>query len=155
MAVQLSTKGLVVDCATQSDMDDEEQEVEWRVRDEEPVLLLGSPMCRAFSTLIELTTATCKLGEVRFRNLVERCVRHLRFCFRMYETQRSAGRLFTVMDKQRTARRWTYSVKSIGSTEVGVTCEESNVLELDEHAELQNVFDNICRCASRPSVETG
>ena len=36
------------------------------------------------------------------------------------------------------------SVKSIGSMEVGVTCEEPNVLELDEYAEeLQNVFDNI------------
>ena len=55
-------------------MSDEEQmeEVEQRVRDEEPVLLIGSPMCRAFSTLIELT----------------------KFCFRMYETQRNAGRLF-------------------------------------------------------------
>ena len=36
------------------------------------------------------------------------------------------------------------SVKAIGSMEVGVTCEEPNVLELDEHAEeLQNVFDII------------
>ena len=35
-------------------------------------------------------------------------------------------------------------MKAIGSVEVGVTCEESNVLELDEHAEeLQNVFDSI------------
>ena len=32
-------------------------------------------------------------------------------------------------------------MKAIGSMEVGVNCEESNVLELDEHAEeLQNVF---------------
>ena len=36
------------------------------------------------------------------------------------------------------------SVNAIGSMEVGLICEESNVLELDEHAEeLQNVFDNI------------
>ena len=36
------------------------------------------------------------------------------------------------------------SVKAIGSIEVGVTCEEPNVLELDESAEeLQNVFDSI------------
>ena len=33
------------------------------------------------------------------------------------------------------------TVKAIGSMEVGVTCEEPNVLELDEYAEeLQNVF---------------
>ena len=36
------------------------------------------------------------------------------------------------------------SVKAIGSIEVGVTCEEPNVLELAESAEeLQNVFDSI------------
>ena len=36
------------------------------------------------------------------------------------------------------------SVKAIGSMEVGVTCEEPDVLELDEYAEeLHNVFDNI------------
>ena len=36
------------------------------------------------------------------------------------------------------------SVKAIGSMEVGVTCEEPNVSELDEYAEeLQNVFDSI------------
>ena len=35
-------------------------------------------------------------------------------------------------------------MKAIGSMEVGVTCEEPNVLELDEYAEeLQNVFDRI------------
>ena len=76
-------------------MDDEEQieEVEQRVRDEEPVLLIGSPVCRAFSTLIELTQAG-KPSEFELKSLVERCVTHLKFCFRMYETQRNSGRLF-------------------------------------------------------------
>ena len=36
------------------------------------------------------------------------------------------------------------SVKAIGSMDVGVTCEEPNVLDHDEYAEeLQNVFDSI------------
>ena len=36
------------------------------------------------------------------------------------------------------------SVKAMGSMEVGVTCDEPDVLELDEYAEeLQNVSDNI------------
>ena len=88
-------RGLVVDCATGSIMIDEEQmeEVEQRVRDEEPVLLIVSPMCRAFSTLIELTQAG-KPREVELKSLVERYVTHFKFCFRMYETQRNAGRLF-------------------------------------------------------------
>ena len=88
-------RGLVVDCATGWSMSDEAQmeEVEQRIRDEEPVLLIGSPTCRAFSTLIELTQAG-KPSEFELKSLVERCVTHLKFCFRMYETQRNAGRLF-------------------------------------------------------------
>ena len=69
------------------------EEVDERVCGEEPALLIGSPMCRAFSTLIELTRATGKFSEVKHRSLVERRVRHLRFCFRMCNTQRNAGRL--------------------------------------------------------------
>ena len=45
------------------------------------------------------------------------------------------------------------SAKAIGSMEVGVTCEEPNVLELDEYAEeLQNVFDNISGVRLDPDV---
>ena len=69
------------------------REVEQRVCDKESMLLIGSPMCRAFSTLSELTQAG-KPSEVKHKNLVEQCVTHLQFCFRMYETQRHAGRLF-------------------------------------------------------------
>ena len=52
-----SKRGLAVNCATGWDMRVEEQmkEVEQRVRDEEPVLLIGSPVCRAFSTLNDLS----------------------------------------------------------------------------------------------------
>ena len=49
------------------------EEVERRVRDEEPVFLIGSPMCRAFSTLIEVTQAG-KPSEVELKSVVERCV---------------------------------------------------------------------------------
>ena len=87
-------RGLAVNYATGWDMRVEEQmkEVEQRVRDEEPLLLIGSPMCRAFSTLIDLSQAG-KPSEVKHKNLVERCVTHLKFCFRMYETQRNAGKI--------------------------------------------------------------
>ena len=179
------------------------EEVEQRIRDEEPVLLIGYPMCRAFNTLIELTQAG-KPSEFELKNLVEHCVTHLKFCFRMYDTQRNAGRLFLhehpwdawsrglsfvkdmaemdgvhktngnlgrfqlatnsiekgswfmwnsecknhmkncVIAVQRSMKREIDSAKAIGSMEVGITCEEPNVLELDEHAEEpQTVFDNI------------
>ena len=74
-------------------VEEQMEEVEQRIRDEEPVLLIGSPTCLAFSTLIELMQAV-KPSEFELKILVERCVTHLKFCFRMYETQRSAGRLF-------------------------------------------------------------
>ena len=43
-------RGLVVDCATGWSVSDEEQmeEVEQRIPDEEPVLLIRSPVCRVF-----------------------------------------------------------------------------------------------------------
>ena len=46
------------------------EEVERLVRGGEPVLLIGSPMCWAFSKLIELTRATAKLVEVKYKSLV-------------------------------------------------------------------------------------
>ena len=40
--------------------------------------------------------------------------------------------------------------------EVGVTCEESNVLELDEYGEeLQNVFDSISASRPRAAASVG
>ena len=74
-------------------VEEQVEEVEQLVRDEEPVLMIGSPICRAFSTLIELTQES-KPSVVELKSLVERCVTHLKFCFRMYETQRNEGRLF-------------------------------------------------------------
>ena len=193
-------RGVVVDYATGWSMSDEEQmeEVEQRIRDEEPVLLIGSRMCRAFSSLVELTHAG-KPSEFELKSLVERCVTHVEFCFRMYETLRNAGRLFlhehpwdawsrglSFVSEQYRERimvhvelrlhhrgveqallqqRWPGresheelcgccvegleereidSVKAIGPMEVGVICEEPNVLELDEYAGvLQNVLHSI------------
>ena len=84
-------RSFVVDYATGWNMDNEEQmmEVEQHVE---------SQFCYWFSgTLglqIELSWTTGNLSEDKNRNLVERCVKHLNFCFRMYETPRNAGRLF-------------------------------------------------------------
>ena len=62
-------RGLVADSATGWSMsvDEQVEEVEQLVRDEEPVLLIGSPMCRAFSTFIELTQA-CKPSVVELKS---------------------------------------------------------------------------------------
>ena len=47
----------------------DEEEME-RVRDAEPVLLIDSPMCWAFNTLMEVTQAG-KPSEVKYKSLVE------------------------------------------------------------------------------------
>ena len=89
-------RGLVVDYATGWDVEDEEKmkEIERRVVGEEPVWLIGSPMCRSFIKLIDLTRVTGRLDAVKHKDPLERCVGHLRFCFKMYEVQRNAGRMF-------------------------------------------------------------
>ena len=61
-------RDLVVDNAKGWDMSDEEQ----------MEVVIGSPMCRACSTLIELTQAG-NSREVRHKNLVEQCVTHIKF----------------------------------------------------------------------------
>ena len=93
-------------------MEDDEQmkEVERLVMEEELVLLIVSPMCRSFSKLIKLTRVAGGLNEVKHKDLLERCVRHLRFCFRMYEVQRDAGRLFLHEHPWTT---WSWDISSV------------------------------------------
>ena len=85
-----------MDCATGWDMEDVEQmkEVERRIIEEELVLLIGSLMCRSFGKWIELLPVAGELNEVKHKDPLYHCARHHRFCFRMYEVQRNAGRLF-------------------------------------------------------------
>ena len=78
--------GFVVDYATGWDMEDEEQmqEVERRVMEEEPVLFIGSPMCRFCDKLIELvrvrdwtrsSTKTCWNDACEISGSVSECTR--------------------------------------------------------------------------------
>ena len=61
--------------------EDKTKEIERRVVEEEPVWLIGSPMCRSLSNLIDQTRATGRLDEVKQKDQLERCVRHLRVLF--------------------------------------------------------------------------
>ena len=67
-------------------------------------------MCCSLDKLIELMRVTGKLDEVKHKSLLERCVRHLRFGFRMKEMQRNAGRLFLHEDLWTT---WSWVSASI------------------------------------------
>ena len=40
------------------------------------------------------------MGEIKHKHLLEHCVRHLRFYFKVYDVQRDAGRLFLHEDSR-------------------------------------------------------
>ena len=52
------------------------------VREQQPMLLIGSPMCKALSILQSLIRA--KMGEVRWHEIIEKGMRHVRCCCEMY-----------------------------------------------------------------------
>ena len=57
-----------------------------------PKLLIGSPMCRAFSALQGLNRA--KMGEVKWKSMVEHGLTHLRFVCELYRIQAESGRYY-------------------------------------------------------------
>ena len=76
------------------DFDDADTRMRARamVEQEKPLLLVGSPMCRAYSAWQRLNAAKRDPAVVA-RELVKAKV-HLAFCMELYEVQRSAGRYF-------------------------------------------------------------
>ena len=70
-----------------ADMVDKEQ-----VGVKKPVSLIGSPMCQTFCDLIMVMRNANGVSEVKYENLVERCVRRPEGKG-MHEIQRNAGRL--------------------------------------------------------------
>ena len=61
--------------------------------EEKPVWLIGSPMCQTFCDLIMLMRDPNGQSEVKYENLVERCMKHPKEKG-IYEIQRNVRRLF-------------------------------------------------------------
>ena len=59
---------------------------------EQPLLLIGSPMCKAFSVLQQLNARRVDPAVVRQR--VEEATEHIKFCVKLYWKQLRAGRFF-------------------------------------------------------------
>lgn len=57
-----------------------------------PTLLIGSPMCTWFSTLVQLGRA--QIGEEEYQRQRQRAVDHLAFAFELYALQAKHGRYF-------------------------------------------------------------
>ena len=69
--------------------EDEQKFVKEYVRKNKPMLLIGSPECKMFSSLQNLSAWTASKAK-RLR----KAKRHIRFCMELYEEQMSEGRLF-------------------------------------------------------------
>ena len=72
-------------------------------REEEPMLLIGSPMCTEFSALLNLSAA--KRDPVVVAGKLKRARNHLAFCCEMYEYQVAHGRYF-LHEHPLTATSW-------------------------------------------------
>jgi len=68
------------------------QKARERVEKERPMLLIGSPMCRMFSALQNLSKE--KRDEEKWRREYVQALVHLNFCAELYEMQWQAGRYF-------------------------------------------------------------
>ena len=66
--------------------------VEQRVRDERPMLLIGSPPCTAFSQLF--TSNISRMHPKDVKEKVREGLIHLLFCIKLYNIQLDEGRLF-------------------------------------------------------------
>ena len=62
------------------------------LKTEEPSLLIGSPMCRAFSLLQGLNRN--RMGEAKYNAMMENGRTHLEFVTKLYEEQAKAGRYY-------------------------------------------------------------
>ena len=99
------------------DVEAKRQKARELVMKQKPWLPIGSPMCKAFSALMNLNRE--RMGEDTYRKLVEHGMRHLLFCIELYNIQVSNGRLF-LHEHPETAWSWKVSEVVALSQQEGV-----------------------------------
>ena len=88
-----------------------------RVRREKPALLIGSPMCTAFSTWQRINN---KIGdESVVKREMDKAIMHLSFCVQLYREQLQGGRYF-VHEHPEHASSWQTDVMKSLMSEEGV-----------------------------------
>ena len=78
---------------------------------DKPKLVIGSPPCTFFSRLQELNKHMYRNDEIwmaKFQENIEQAKRYVRFCAKIYEHQREAGRYF-LHEHPWLATRWSFS----------------------------------------------
>ena len=86
--------GVSLDLTTGWDFDCESDRRRARklLNDKKPLLLIGSPMCTWFSSLMEWNKS--KIPSDQFQVNLRRAIRHLEFTFQLYDLQVTGGRYF-------------------------------------------------------------
>ena len=74
------------------DNEDKRQKVRAMIKRDKPWLVIGSPMCRAFSMLQLHNRA--RIGEQRCKQMLQKGLRHLAFCCEIYMMQIQGNRMF-------------------------------------------------------------
>ena len=74
-----------------------------KLKVEQPMLLIGSPMCKAFSVLQGLNRK--RMGEEKFHRMLEHARIHLRFCMELYAEQARCGRYY-LHEHPKSASSW-------------------------------------------------
>ncbi len=77
-----------------------------RIRAEKPKLLIGAPMCTAFSLLQNLQNLSKKKGNIEEKKrLLSRAIKHVKFCIKLYWERLKNGRYF-LHEHPDTATSW-------------------------------------------------
>lgn len=69
-----------------------QRKVQAMVRETEPFMLIGSPPCTMFSTLMNLNKGQMK--EEEYKRMMKEAKEHVKFCITLYKTQLKHGRFF-------------------------------------------------------------
>ena len=115
--------GMAIDLRTGFDFNMEQDRVRARaiIDEEKPWLIVGSPMCAAFSPLMALNPKTDKVKHAMVQG-----VKHLFFVGEIYKTQISRGRFF-LHEHPKAATSWgLWMVKEVLAMEgvVTVDCDQ-------------------------------
>ena len=116
-------QGMAMDLRTGFDFNMEQDRVRARaiIDEEKPWLIVGSPMCAAFSPLMALNPKTDKVKHAMVQG-----VKHLFFVGEIYKTQISRGRFF-LHEHPKAATSWgLWMVKEVLAMEgvVTVDCDQ-------------------------------
>ena len=85
------------------DLPEQREKCKRKLRSEKPWLLIGSPMCTAFSILQGLNRK--RMGEAKWRALWDHGMRHLLFAIELYDEQLAAGR-YVLHEHPMSASSW-------------------------------------------------